>query len=70
MVEHVNTIFTTFILGILFLKRKVGPIFLMYLEVALQNAMEQAFYFLKHSPLVKFFFGMIPLGTHQVSWEK
>jgi len=70
MVEDANTIFTTFILGILFLKRKVGPIFLMYLEVALQNAMEQAFYFLKHSPLIYLFFGMIPLGTHQVSWEK
>jgi hypothetical protein len=54
MVEDANTIFITFILGILFLKRKVGPIFLMYLEVALQNATEQAFYFLKHSPLIYF----------------
>ncbi len=69
MVEDANTIFITFILGILFLKRKVGPIFLMYLEVALQNAMEQAFFETLTSHLFDFI-GMILLGTHQVSWEK
>jgi hypothetical protein len=43
----------------------------MYLEVALRNGMEQAFYFFETFTSNLFvFFGMIPPGIHQVSWEK